>query len=163
MSANNSEAIVLQVNVHISNINRLLKGVKSKVSADFIYSNNKGIITTNKAIASLDLSIVERYVKELNNINSNDVMSLWLTQSKLYLKILKVFYFLENINLSITFNIIKEVIKNTHIFNNIILVSCPYVIKTSPKLDITVIQVNIWDPQNGIKAKCFINRCFNIG
>ena len=76
MSANNSEAIVLQVNVHISNINRLLKGVKSKVSADFIYSNNKGIITTNKAIASLDLSIVERYVKELININSNDVMSL---------------------------------------------------------------------------------------
>jgi len=76
MSANNSEAIVLQVNVHISNINRLLKGVKSKVSADFIYSNNKDIITTNKAIVSLDLSIVERYVKELNNINSNDVMSL---------------------------------------------------------------------------------------
>ena len=76
MSANNSEAIVLQANVHISNINRLLKGVKSKVSVDFIYSNNKGIITTNKAITSLDLRIVERYVKELNNINSNDVMSL---------------------------------------------------------------------------------------
>lgn len=76
MSANNSEAIVLQANVHISNINRLLKGVKFKVSADFIYSNNKDIITTNKAIISLDLSIVKRYVKELNNINSNDVMSL---------------------------------------------------------------------------------------
>ena len=159
MSANNSEAIVLQVNVHISNINRLLKGVKSDVSVDLICSDNKEVI----AATPLDLSIVKRYVKELNNINSNDVMSLWLTQSKLYLKILKVFYFLENINLSITFNIIKEVIKNTHIFNNIILVSCPYVIKTSPKLDITVIQVNIWDPQNGIKAKCFINRCFNIG
>ena len=139
MSANNSEAIVLQANVHISNINRLLKGVKSKVSVDFIYSNNKGIITTNKAITSLDLSIVERYVKELNNINSNDVMSLWLPQFKLYLKILKVSYFLENINLSITFNIIKEVIKNTHIFNDIILASCSYIIKASPKLDMTVI------------------------
>ena len=139
MSANNSEAIVLQANVHISNINRLLKGVKSKVSVDFIYSNNKGIITTNKAITSLDLSIVERYVKELNNINSNDVMSLWLPQFKLYLKILKVSYFLENINLPITFNIIKEVIKNAHIFNNIILASCSYVIKASPKLDMTVI------------------------
>ena len=139
MSANNSEAIVLQVNVHISNINRLLKGVKSKVSVDFIYSNNKGIITTNKAITSLDLSIVERYVKELNNINSNDVMSLWLPRFKLYLKILKVSYFLENINLPITFNIIKEVIKNAYIFNNIILASCSYVIKASPKLDMTVI------------------------
>jgi len=76
MSTNNSEAIVLQANIHISNINRLLKGVKSKVSANFIHSNNKGIITTNKAIASLNLSIVEKYVKELNNINSNDVMNL---------------------------------------------------------------------------------------
>jgi len=77
MSVNNSEAIVLQAKIHISNINRLLKDVKSKVSANFIYSNNKGIIiTTNKIIASLDLSIVERYVKELNNINSNDSMSL---------------------------------------------------------------------------------------
>ena len=139
MSANNSEAIVLQANVHISNINRLLKGVKFKVSADFIYSNNKDIITTNKAIISLDLSIVKRYVKELNNINSNDVMSLWLPQFKLYLKILKVSYFLENMNLSITFNIIKEVIKNTHIFNDIILASCSYIIKASPKLDMTVI------------------------
>jgi len=77
MSVNNSEAIVLQAKIHISNINRLLKDVKSKVSANFIYSNNKGIIiATNKIIASLDLSIVERYVKELNNINSNDGMSL---------------------------------------------------------------------------------------
>ena len=77
MSVNNSEAIVLQANIYISNINRLLKDVKSKVSANFIYSNNKDIIiTTNKTVASLDLSIVERYVKELNNINLNDGMSL---------------------------------------------------------------------------------------
>ena len=51
--------------------------MKSKVSANFICSNNKEvIITTNKAKASSDLNIVERYVKELNDINSNNVMNL---------------------------------------------------------------------------------------
>jgi len=58
MSANNFEAIVLQANVHISNINRLLKDMKFEVSANFICSDNKDIIiTTNKAVAFSDLSI----------------------------------------------------------------------------------------------------------
>jgi len=77
ISANNSKTIILQANIYILNINILLKGMKSKVSANFICSNNKEvIITTNKAKASSDLNIVERYVKELNDINSNNVMNL---------------------------------------------------------------------------------------
>jgi len=36
MSEVNARTIALQANVHISNINRLLKEVKSEVSADFI-------------------------------------------------------------------------------------------------------------------------------
>ena len=64
MSTNNSKAIIIQANEHILNINRLLKGVKSDVSVDFICSDNKGVI----AATPLDLSIVEKYVKELNNI-----------------------------------------------------------------------------------------------
>jgi len=50
MSTNNSEAIVLQANSHISSINRLLKSIKSKVSADFICSNNKEIGTKLDAL-----------------------------------------------------------------------------------------------------------------
>ena len=65
MSTNNSKAIITQANEHILNINRLLKGVKSDVSVDFICSDNKGVI----AATPLDLSIVEKYMKELNNIN----------------------------------------------------------------------------------------------
>jgi len=142
ISTNKSKAIVPQANIHISNINRLLKGMKSEISADFIHFNNKGvIITTNKAVASSDLNVVEKYVKDLNNIDLNNVMSLQLSQSKLYLKILEILYFLENTYLSITSNLTKEIIKDTHIFNVIVLVSvsCPYVIKASPKLDIAVI------------------------
>jgi len=53
-----------------------LKDVKSKVSADFIYLDNKEIIiTTNKATATSDLNIIEKYIKELNNIDLNDIMS----------------------------------------------------------------------------------------
>jgi len=76
MSANNSEAIISQANAYILNINKFLKSVKSEVSADFIYFNNKGIIiTTNKAAAPSNLNIVEMYVKELDNSNLNNVMS----------------------------------------------------------------------------------------
>jgi len=77
MSINNSNTIIFQVNVYILNINRLLKGMKSKVSTNFICSDNRGvIITTNKAAATSDLNVVKGYIKELNNINSNNIMSL---------------------------------------------------------------------------------------
>ena len=51
-STNNSKAIILQANIY-----------------------KEVIISTNKAVASLDLNIIERYVKELNNIDSNNVIS----------------------------------------------------------------------------------------
>lgn len=76
MRKNNSNIIVSQVNIHISNINRLLKGVKSEILADFIYFNNrKFIITTNKLAATSDLNVIKKYIKKLNNINSNNIMS----------------------------------------------------------------------------------------
>jgi len=57
ISTNNLEVIVIQANTHIANINRLLKNAKFDVSADYIHFNNRGIIiTTNKAVASSDLS-----------------------------------------------------------------------------------------------------------
>ena len=49
ISRENINVVILQANVHIYNIKRLLKTIKSNISADFICSNNKGvIITTNK-------------------------------------------------------------------------------------------------------------------
>jgi len=43
------ERVMVQFNTYIININRLLKGVKSEISADYIYSNNKRIvIMTNR-------------------------------------------------------------------------------------------------------------------
>lgn len=64
MSEINFNTIVSQANVYNSNINRFLKGVKFEVSADFIHFDNKDIIIiTNKAAASLDLSVIKKYIK----------------------------------------------------------------------------------------------------
>ena len=137
MSTNNSKAIITQANEHILNINRLLKGVKSDVSVDLICSDNKGVIAATPS----DLSIVEKYVK---------------------LKVLRVPNFLKNTNLCITSDVIEKVIKNTYIFNNIVLVSHLCIIKRFLKLDMTVIWVDIWNSQNSTKVKYLINKCFNI-
>jgi len=115
ISINNSEEVISQANKHISNINRLLKGVKSDVSTDYIYSDNKGVI------------------------NADDIMRPQLPQLKSYLKILEVPYFLENTNLYITSDIVEMVIKNSHIFNDIVLAFQPHIIKTSSKLDMAMI------------------------
>jgi len=49
--------------------------VKSKISADFIYSNNKGVvIMTNEATAAAsDLSIILKYIKEVDNRDSENI------------------------------------------------------------------------------------------
>ena len=89
-------------------------------------------------------------------------MSPRLLQSKSYLKLLGIPYLQEDTNLPITPVIIERVIKSTYIFNDTVLASCSQVIKVFPKSDMAVIQVNIQDSQNSIKAKCLINRCFNV-
>ena len=80
-------------NVHVANINSSLKNIKSEVTVDFIRPNNKGIIViTNKIAATSDLKVTEDYMKNLNNVDLNDVMSPRLPQSKSYLKILGILY-----------------------------------------------------------------------
>jgi len=57
---------------------------------------------------------------------------------------------------------VELVIKQNQIFDNVTLISKPRVIKVSPKSDMAIIWINIWDAQNGIKAKDLINWCFNV-
>ena len=137
MDTNNAERIVAWANIYVKNINRLLKNIKSEVSADYIHSHNKDIIVI--------LNIVEMYIKDLNNINSNDIMSLRLPQSKFYLKVLGIPYFVKvkDTNLSIMPNIMKRVIQSNHIFNNLVLVSWSRIIKVSPKSDIAVVWIDV--------------------
>lgn len=120
MNINNTERIMAQSNLYIVNINKLLKEVKSKILADYFYSNNNFfVIITDKTAILFDLSILEKYMKELNDVNSDNIISPKLLQSKLYLKILGILYFLDNTNLSIMSDIIERVIKSIYIFNDI--------------------------------------------
>ena len=43
------------------------------------------------------------------------------------------------------------------------IASKPWVIKVSPKSDIAIVWIDIWDAQSNAKAKGLINRCFNVG
>jgi len=56
------------------------------------------------------LNIVEKYIKDLNNVDLSNIMSLRLPQSKSYLKILGILYFVEDTNLPIISNIIEWII-----------------------------------------------------
>jgi len=149
---------------HVANINRALKDIKSDIMADFIQADHWDLtITTNKVISSSNLSIIENYIKNIDIIKLDDIIVSRLSQLKSYLKILGILYLIENTNISITSNIVQRIIKSIYIFNNIILVYKPRVIKALPKLNMTAIWVNIWNTQSRSKAKELINRYFNIG
>jgi len=76
IGSNNVERVIAKAKTIIVNINRLLKGIKSKVSVDFIQADGKGLLlTTNKVAATSDLNIIEKYLKELNNVNNSEIIS----------------------------------------------------------------------------------------
>ena len=58
---------------------------------------------------------------------------------------------------------VEDIIKKNHIFNNVMLVSKLHIIKVFPKLDMTIIWVDIWGIQSSSKARGLINRFFNMG
>jgi len=88
------------------------------------------------------MSIIEKYIKEFDNINPNDISSPCLLQSKSYLKILGIPYITNN-GIPISHNQVKEVIKRIYLFNDITLASRSCVIKAFPKSDIAVIWIDI--------------------
>jgi len=135
--------------IHVTNINRNLRNAKSEVLVDFIHSDPLGVsIVTNKVLLPSDLLIIEKYVKNSENIDSSQVDSPCLPQSKFYLKIIGISYFLHrNMQDCLSSSDVESIIKQNQIFNNITLASKPRVIKVSPKSNMAIIWVDIWDTQ----------------
>jgi len=99
---------------HITNINCTLKNIKSNICADYISSDSKGvIIATNNVTSSSDLQEIEKY--------NNSIETLRLPQSKSYLKIVGISYYVNKSSTHISTENIQHVLKNTHIFNEIVL------------------------------------------
>ena len=123
----NSDNIVMFMSSssnHIININRLLKNIKSECKADYIRVEKSDIIIViNKVILALDLQTMENYIKNSNQIDMDKVETSELPQSKSYLKIISLQYLMKNMNVSITSDVFEKILKNNHIFNNILIVS----------------------------------------
>ena len=84
--------------------------------------------------------------------------------SKSYLKIIGIPFFPHaNSQEKLISNDIEMFLKQNHIFENISLASKPRVIKVSPKFDMSIVWIDIWDVQSRSNAKMLINRCFNVG
>jgi len=164
MGSDNSKKFLSTSGDHVTNINHALKGIKSDVIVDFIRSDYRSlIIISNKVAAPSDISIINKYVKNSNDLDVNNIQDAQLPQSKSYLKILGIPYLTENTNTPINSNVMESVIKASHIFNNIKIASKPHVCKVSPKSDMTIVWIDIWDSQNGASAKKIINQSLNIG
>jgi len=155
ISANN---FIKDSSMHIFNINQTLKNIKSSTMVDYIHINSKGIIiTTNNVASSLDFQAIEKYVKSASSIDADQVQSPRLPQSKSYLKIIGIPYLSEATNTCITSEEVERILKNNHIFNDIVLASKPRIVKVSLKFDMAIIWINIWDAQSSFKAKSLIN------
>ena len=86
------------------------------------------------------MSIIDKYIKNSNDINSLQVEEPHLPKSKSYLKIIGILLFPHvNSQEKLTSNDIETILKQNHIFDNISLASKPRVIKVSPKSDIAII------------------------
>ena len=163
MSNDLGKRFTKDLSFYIININCALKSIKSNTCADFIYADNKGvIISTNNVASNSNLHEIEKYIKNLLSANNDSIAPPRLSQSKSYLKIVGIPYFIDKSNTYVTSKNIKHILKNNHIFNDIVLASKPCIIKVSPKLNMVIVWIDIWNIQNNHNTKKIINRCFNI-
>ena len=121
-------------------MNCALKGVKSNNFINFIQLDHRGLIViSNKVTSPSDLLVIELYIKNQIFMNTNDVQSAQLLQLKLYLKILGIPYFREDMNTSIDASYMENIIKMTHVFDNVQIASKPRVVKVLSKSDIVIV------------------------
>ena len=145
MNSNNNSIFMKNSSLHVANINKHLKNTKSEVLVNYIQSDPLDItIVTNKISQQSDLQIIDQYVKNSNNINTLQVEESHLPQSKSYLKIIGIPFFIHgNTQECLTSSDVKTILKQNQIFNNITLVSRPRVIKISPKSDMAIVWIDI--------------------
>ena len=114
----------------------------------------------NKPANVLNLSIIEKFLKKINNVNLDLIKSLYLSKFKSYMEIVGLLYKIKQ--RVITPDYIEGILKETYLFKDIVLASKLCVIKASPKSNIVVVWVDIWDSQSNSLVKNIINYCFNI-
>jgi len=90
---NNKAKFIASSSVYITNINSTLRNIKSNIIADFVRTNqHNNIIMMNKIIFTTDLQTIENYIKNTDHLDSEDIETSCLPQSKFYLKIISIPY-----------------------------------------------------------------------
>jgi len=147
MSSDNVSSFMKNSSSNVANINRQLRNAKTDVLVDYVQSDNTGItIITNKIAQQSDLSIIDQYMKNSNDINSLQVEDSRLPKSKSYLKIIGIpFYPHLNSQEKLTSANIETILRQNHIFDNISLALRPRIIKVSLKSDMAIVWIDIWD------------------
>jgi len=165
MSKDNADVFIKNSSLHVSSMNRQFWNAKSVILIDYIHAKPLGItVVTNKVAQPSDLMLIDQYIKNSNEVNALQVEEPRLPKSKSYLKIIGISYYPHNSSHErLTSSDIEEILKQNQIFDNISLASKLRVIKVSPKSDMSIIWIDIWDIQSGTNAKMLINRCFNVG
>jgi len=126
MNTDLAKKFIKDSSLHVVNINHALKAIKSNMIADFISVENKEIIiTTNNVSSGSNLQKIEKYVKNSLISDADQVSSPRLPQFKSYLKIIGILYISEKTNSQISSNDIENILKNNHLFNDIVLISKP--------------------------------------
>jgi len=65
----NKSKLIASLNLYITNLNSILRNIKSEVIANFIQADQHGIIITmNKVASLLDLLTIKNYVKNILTI-----------------------------------------------------------------------------------------------
>ena len=72
-------------------------------------------------------------------MDSNNISTSYLLQSKFYLKIIGIFHLMENTNTPINSSVIETILKNIYFLNNISLASKLRVIKVSLKSNMAIV------------------------
>ena len=78
MGNDNKTRFMALFSSHITNLNRVLKNIKLDIVVDYIYPEQNITIVTNQVVSSSDLQVIKNYVKNVDNINSEDIESFYL-------------------------------------------------------------------------------------
>ena len=67
MNGNNKTKFINDSSNHVTNLNRVLKNIKSDIIVNFIYQEQSEVtIVTNKVVSPSDLQTIKQYVKTTN-------------------------------------------------------------------------------------------------
>ena len=94
MSSDNISKFMKNSSLYVASINRSLRNAKLEVFVDFIQSDVSSVtVITNKVTVQSNLYIIENYIKKIDNIDTINIDTPCLSQSKSYLKIIDLSHF----------------------------------------------------------------------